>query len=102
MTETRGFEWAATTKTSPSDASGASFRRRGDGQYGPKCKYFFILRVFYVLTNLFRYYLCVMKPRGGFGWAAMTKTSPNDVSGVVSAKCKSFFILRVFYVLSVL
>src|SRR6202789_423124 len=67
-------------------------RVAGDDQNGPKqsiwlClghKYvlFFFLRVFCILTFMYRFFLYHEDTRR-VGGPAMTKTSPNDVSGVV-------------------
>jgi hypothetical protein len=58
---------------------------------------FYFSRIFYMLTNFFLFYLgCiyVLKARGGFGWEARTKTTPDVVvwaTGTCFCRYKCFF-----------
>ena len=45
-------------------------------------------------------FINVLKGRGGLGWAATTKTGPNDARRVVWALGMSLFLLCIFYLLT--
>ena len=71
------------TKTSPNDASGVVWAL---SEF-----VLFFLRVFLLLTNVYRYYLHI-KATGRDKWVVTTKTGPNDASGVVWAFSEFFFL----------
>ena len=78
-------------------------KRRVWRRLGPRLFFFFFLRIFLILTNVFLVYIAcrLHNTRQAVRWkAATTKTGSNDASGVVWAISKLFFFF--FHVVSIL
>src|SRR5271168_4976704 len=65
--------------------------------FGPLVSFFLLFLLFFHTNSIVLDYIHVLTRQGGLGWAALTRTGPNDVACVVWAISEFFSTFSVVF-----